>query len=130
MSPPAHLTRNEMRGTYKNECGSPGNRATRLGGITLNTRATETPTPKRKNGMTKSASVTPVHGAWLMDGNAPPASSTRIINWRHRNARNGEKTRARVLQMQLAPGREKEICREQWKAPYRHGEAAEDIERR
>lgn len=40
----------------------------------------ETPTPKRKNGITKSASVTPNHGEWLIDGIAPPASSTRIIN--------------------------------------------------
>jgi hypothetical protein len=29
---------------------------------TLNTRPIETPTPKRKNGITKSASVTPNHG--------------------------------------------------------------------
>lgn len=46
---------------------------------TLNTSAAETPMMKRKAGMTKSATVTPNHGAWLMPGHAPPASSTSII---------------------------------------------------
>ena len=46
----------------------------------MKTKLTETPTPKRKNGITKSASVTPNHGEWFIDGNAPPASSTSIIS--------------------------------------------------
>jgi hypothetical protein len=46
----------------------------------LNTRPIETPTPKRKNGITKSASVTPNHGEWFNDGKARPTSSTNIIN--------------------------------------------------
>jgi len=47
---------------------------------TLNTKLAETPTIKRKNGITKSARVTPNHGEWFMDGKAFPASSTKIIN--------------------------------------------------
>lgn len=46
---------------------------------TLKTRAAETPMMKRKAGMTKSATVTPNHGAWFIPGHAPPASSTSII---------------------------------------------------
>jgi hypothetical protein len=36
-------------------------------------RARATPTMKRKKGITKSASVTPFHGEWLIDGHLPPA---------------------------------------------------------
>lgn len=46
----------------------------------MNTRLAETPTIKRKKGITKSARVTPNHGEWFMDGKAFPASSTKIIN--------------------------------------------------
>lgn len=35
---------------------------------------------KRKKGKTKSASVTPSHGEWLIAGTMPPTSSTRIIS--------------------------------------------------
>lgn len=55
----------------------------REGGVmngTLNTRLAETPTIKRKKGMTKSARVTPNQGEWFMEGKAFPASSTKIIN--------------------------------------------------
>lgn len=47
---------------------------------TLYAKANETPTMKRKKGNTKSASVTPSHGEWLMAGTRPPTSSTRIIS--------------------------------------------------
>lgn len=47
---------------------------------TLNTRLTEVPTTKRKNGITKSASVTPNHGEWFIAGKYFPASSTKIIS--------------------------------------------------
>jgi len=45
----------------------------------------ETPTMKRKNGMTKSAIVTPSQGEWFSAGRKPPASSTIIISCNKEN---------------------------------------------
>jgi hypothetical protein len=40
---------------------------------------------KRKNGMTKSAIVTPSQGEWFSAGRKPPASSTIIISCNKEN---------------------------------------------
>lgn len=51
----------------------------------LKTKLIERPTTKRKKGITKSESVTPNHGEWLIQGKAPPASSTKIMGCKGKN---------------------------------------------
>jgi hypothetical protein len=52
---------------------------------TLYANVSETPTMKRKNGMTKSAIVNPSHGEWFSAGRKAPASSTMIISCNKEN---------------------------------------------
>jgi len=82
---------------------------------TLKTKPMETPTTKRKKGITKSASVTPNHGEWFKDGKARPTSSTNIINCK------GEPLCWLITKMKQLNWKEKET--------NRNSETAEDIER-